>query len=520
MKKMKIQNKIRIAIVTTLIISLLFGVWLGRFVYPAYIEDVTEAWITQPLQEASYLIGEYNSTHYYARNATGYGTSINKGYEALSSNATSIINNALGNLTTGRTWYEKVVCYGNFTLTGGTIKVWNWTEFELIGTMTRGATHDAVMIENYDYSLNFGKSNCIQIHGGRWIGNHGAQSAGTGDSKAVLHVGNASESRLIDVYDMAIVDSSGHGVWFERIANSMIHDLYVRLEEGGSGVSGTGGGREATSACIRTHGLSDTKFYNIHMAQGGATAGAFWSTGGVISCSFDDIDCGGSNEFGWLIDATPCQRNWWSNIQMDSVSRHMFYVNGTTRFVNNTIIGLHCTRGSMEVTNTYDMIHIDMAGAGVATNNTFIGGGFWDKGTEKVRYGIYEGNGADYNSYSGFNFAGVGTAGFVDAFLGNNSKIADCWNGTSYIISYTNNERHGTTIDLANGAEIAHGLGGVPTCHLLTSCNATYDNVVLTVSVNHLKTNATHLVLYIYWNNGTAITDNVIDVSWLVYYDP
>lgn len=71
--------------------------------------------LREPLQEASYIIGQYNATHYYARNQSGYGTSANKGYEFLSDNATSIFESAWDNMGDGGTISFK----GNISLSVG-----------------------------------------------------------------------------------------------------------------------------------------------------------------------------------------------------------------------------------------------------------------------------------------------------------------------------------------------------------------------------------------------------------------
>jgi len=102
--------KLKTYLVTILLVSVIFIGALSYTIGQPYIGDVSEVWVQPPFSEASYVVGEYNSTHYYARNSsTGE-------YEWLSTNASSVINNALGGLTSGRTWKEKVVLKGNFEL--------------------------------------------------------------------------------------------------------------------------------------------------------------------------------------------------------------------------------------------------------------------------------------------------------------------------------------------------------------------------------------------------------------------
>jgi hypothetical protein len=80
------------------VLGLTLGVIFGyRVVTSAYVGNVTQLWINPPLHEASYVVGVYNTTHYYAKN----GTTGN--YDFLSTNASYVINNAIGKLTGGGT---------------------------------------------------------------------------------------------------------------------------------------------------------------------------------------------------------------------------------------------------------------------------------------------------------------------------------------------------------------------------------------------------------------------------------
>lgn len=81
-------------------------------------------------------------------------------------------------------------------------------------------------------------------------------------------------------------------------------------------------------------------------------------------------------------------------------------------------------------------------------------------------------------------------------------------------------ENSGTTTDKANGGTIAHGLVGTPTTVTLTSLNATYDSVGVIVAWDKPNSSSTNISLDIYWTNGTAIADSVIDVSWYAEYVP
>jgi len=81
--------------------------------------------------------------------------------EYSSTSQISVINSALadGNLTSGRTWQEKVLLMGNFTI-DAPILVTNYTELEIDGTILKGANIN--MIENYDLTM----TQYVYVHGG------------------------------------------------------------------------------------------------------------------------------------------------------------------------------------------------------------------------------------------------------------------------------------------------------------------------------------------------------------------
>jgi len=59
----------------------------------AYVGDVTEVWVQPPFHEASYVVGVYNSTYYYAKNST------DGKYVTVNSNARTTIHSVLKNNT-------------------------------------------------------------------------------------------------------------------------------------------------------------------------------------------------------------------------------------------------------------------------------------------------------------------------------------------------------------------------------------------------------------------------------------
>jgi parallel beta-helix repeat protein len=102
----------------------------------------------------SYVCGNYNSTHYYAKN------NITDKIEIISSDAITVINYALNSLTAGRTWKEKVSLHGNFSL-NNFISLPSFTILVINGTLTTSST-SIPLIKVTDKEI-------IEIHGGSLV---------------------------------------------------------------------------------------------------------------------------------------------------------------------------------------------------------------------------------------------------------------------------------------------------------------------------------------------------------------
>jgi len=72
----------------------------------------------------------------------------------------------------------------------------------------------------------------------------------------------------------------------------------------------------------------------------------------------------------------------------------------------------------------------------------------------------------------------------------------------------------------ADNENIAHGLAGTPTFVDVNPMNDTYDGVPLIATVDWSGVDATNIRIGLYWVNGTAISDDVILVSWKAEYTP
>lgn len=123
---MNVKNKLRkpnLKIVATTIFILglaLGGIFGYRVATSAYIGDVTEVWVNPPFHEASYVIGQYNSTFYYAKN----GTTGN--YDYFGSNATTVTQATIESISIGL-----ILLKGTLAFTGS--RLWMRSNVHLTG---------------------------------------------------------------------------------------------------------------------------------------------------------------------------------------------------------------------------------------------------------------------------------------------------------------------------------------------------------------------------------------------------
>lgn len=111
MNKKRILEIGGVILLTAIILNVAWSIVFQQYFEKAKIKNQGPENPMEALSEASVLIWQYNSTPFYAwRNM-----STNKVME-LSNDASAVINNAFGNLTSDRTWQETVYLKGNFTM--------------------------------------------------------------------------------------------------------------------------------------------------------------------------------------------------------------------------------------------------------------------------------------------------------------------------------------------------------------------------------------------------------------------
>lgn len=163
------------------------GLWQNRTDMMAY-----------PQSAYSYAVFT-NGTYVYMKNGSSGET------KWKCDNASAVINAALGNLTVGRTWKEKVLVLGNHTLSAS-IEIPSYSILEIDGYLSLADGVNDDMIHNPRSEWNNG-NNDIEIKGGFLFGNRDNQ-VGLGDTN--------------DYYNLRI-----NGIRFWNVTGGLITGVYV-----------------------------------------------------------------------------------------------------------------------------------------------------------------------------------------------------------------------------------------------------------------------------------------------------
>jgi hypothetical protein len=154
----------------------------------------------------------------------------------------------------------------------------------------------------------------------------------------------------------------------------------------------------------------------------------------------------------------------------------------------------------------------------------------YDTTPTEAMYGIYLLSGADDNRVIGNKFinlyrainidGGDGTIIIENDFTGCTTEIYGSETNTiiKRNIGYVT-ENSGTQT-CADNENIVHGLDLIPTFIGVTPMNDTYDGVPVIATVDWSGVDSTNIRVGLYWLNGTAITTDIILVSWSATYEP
>ncbi len=168
---------------------------------------------------ASYIIFKDGNTIYTKNGMTGK-------IEFQNTDASTVINDTLKNLTSGRTWKEKVVLKGNFLLTNR-ISISSYTIFEIQGKLTLANNTNFYMIEsnpNYGSDLGIGAgATDIEINGGILDANRAGQST-TKHTIAMKSVKN------LRVSNIKLLNGTNWAMAIARCQKVMIDNIYVESD--------------------------------------------------------------------------------------------------------------------------------------------------------------------------------------------------------------------------------------------------------------------------------------------------
>lgn len=201
-KVLKWRNKAKLSVALTLsiLIIALISYQYGLSTVPAagpYYLDV-------PFGDASYYVGKFDNGSAYMIDVDTWRCTWDD------VNNTAVINAALGNLTSGRVWPEKVLIQGNYTGLYQ-IQIPNYTIVEVCGKLQAKANLDKHFVTNNDHTN--GNIN-IELYGGIIDGNGDSQTA----DMDTIYFKMVSYSSVHDVYVFggARIVSDGEGIEFDE----------------------------------------------------------------------------------------------------------------------------------------------------------------------------------------------------------------------------------------------------------------------------------------------------------------
>jgi len=172
--------------------------------------------------------------------------------------AATVINDVLANgLTGGRTWKEKVVSKGNFTISS-VIKIPSYTVLEIQGSLTLANGVNTDILQNSDQTNG---NTQIEIIGGELDGNKANQTAGT----ALIDFVKVTDSLVEGVY---VHDAYFRGVQFltdshrNKVVNCWIENIGA-VDDSGDGILLDGNDNIASGNYIK-----GSEGYNIYVRTG------------------------------------------------------------------------------------------------------------------------------------------------------------------------------------------------------------------------------------------------------------
>jgi hypothetical protein len=370
----------------------------GSFWWGSYNRTDTLAY---PEQTASYIVFQDGSYTKMKNGTTGQ-------IDAYSTNASQIINWALGNLTSERTWYEKVMLKGNFTC-DSPIQIGNWTELCGTAAIYMKAGTRTNIIQNLNRATG---NHHIYIHDLTFYGLYSAYS-GQGNAIDIYNTnyiagGNYFDPNLI-LENLNFYRISNHSISLYNIASPHVSHIEVRTSEWGILLEKVVDGifNDMTIYALDDH-------YALKL--GSATS----------SNHFSDIYLGGAaNAVNGALYLYNAVYNFFSNLRIDyssQVGMELADSSNYNQFINFQISGL-----SLNANATYNAITITSG-----LYNVFVNGIITRKlEPNYANYAIQEIAPSNYNVLIGITAINCAKYGIVK--VGANTQVHLCYNGTTWI---------------------------------------------------------------------------------------
>lgn len=367
-------------------------------------------------------------------------------------NSAAVINNAINGLTVGRTWKEKVIIKGNYTI-NSTIKIPSYTSLDIQGRLTLGA--DVNLVESSSLTTQIKH---VDISGGMldgtghssYDGIYGLFSMSTISEMLIENFNNGIHLKGVDwgnnrpletlVFNNNIGNNTinvfldSYGADIEVVSNIIREWMTYGIQINGSGNRITG--NHIWSSSIK----GDASMYICTDGTGGSDINM------IIGNSFS------SRRDGLIIDAADGS----NTIRYTIIANNLFRTIG------------------YETNNTYDCIRFQRTGTPSIGHSVITGNKFWASGDKLPRYGInemcYTNNCITGNSFSSMATAGI-APGDANTLIKNNKGFITEANKLSYTFAIDSTGIKTVTI--------AHSLDITPTvqdCYLTVVQNTTVDD--------------------------------------------
>jgi len=366
------------------------------------IRDPSRVFTDFAVTSASYIIFKKGNVIYAKNGETG-------AIEFSGTDASTVIQNAIDNLTSGRTWKEKVVLRGSFTLSD-TITIPSYTILDMSGSYLKlddNVNKNMITTENY--------ANYVDIIGGILDGNKNNNSDQGVDGEQ-CGIFNDMVITHYSIKNVKVINTTREGFY--------LHGSWCHLEDlYASGTGKTGIELDAISYCTAVnlralncelHGFDlvggDTLTQKPVTIIGGDIYGAsgyglrVYRSRGAKIVGLKVRHCGFGGTYKQNIFVDGCEAVSLQGIECSEAYEIGCYLYNSNRV--NIIGGAYYNNGQRKAGAEYGIRLYN------CTECIISGGEIFDnQSTKTQRYGIYEDGGSDYNIITNNLLKGNSVAG-------------------------------------------------------------------------------------------------------------